>query len=155
MRSKTLYVPDGITLDLSKPGFGHPDGLEIIERHYRLDRRRAPEHGRSNPAYGRRRCGMFHPRAQVWRGLAAGQPATPRTPGGSNSDEPPRQTNGAVECRNTQTGRSADDVDPYRLGPWHDCIGCQRRYRPVHPSERCYDCRPQGNLSGTVDLTGL
>jgi hypothetical protein len=51
MQSKILYVPQGITLDLSEPDFGYPDGREIIERHYQEGRRRHPEHDRSNPAF--------------------------------------------------------------------------------------------------------
>jgi hypothetical protein len=77
-----------------------------------------------------------------------------RSSSGITNQTDAEPANGAVECGNTQTGRSADDVDRYRFGPWHDCVECKRRYRPVHPSQRCYDCRSAGKLSGTVDLTG-
>jgi hypothetical protein len=30
--------------------------------------------------------------------------------------------------------------DPYGLGPWTECAGCHRRYRPAHESSRCYEC---------------
>ena len=31
-----------------------------------------------------------------------------------------------------------------RLGPWGQCGGCGRRYRPIHPGGRCYDCARVG-----------
>ena len=51
MRSIIFYVPEGITLDLSEPGLGHPDGIAILERHYRQSTRTHPEFSRSNPAF--------------------------------------------------------------------------------------------------------
>jgi hypothetical protein len=55
----------------------------------------------------------------------------------------------AGPCRNPAHDQAAvftvtsppDEADPYGLGAWQDCPGCQRRYRPVHPSGFCYECR--------------
>ena len=51
MRSKILYVPEGITLDLSEPDLGHPDGMAILERHYRQGDQAHPQFHRANPAF--------------------------------------------------------------------------------------------------------
>lgn len=51
MRSKIRYVPADIELDLGDPGLGHPDGLEIIKRHYQQSRRPESQYNRDNPAF--------------------------------------------------------------------------------------------------------
>lgn len=51
MRSKILYVPEDIVLDLSKPDLGHPAGLEIIQRHYWQSGKAGLRHNRRNPAF--------------------------------------------------------------------------------------------------------
>jgi hypothetical protein len=49
-----------------------------------------------------------------------------------------------VRWRDPRTGPGHDDADPYGFGAWHDCAGCQRPYRPAHPSGRCHNCRYPG-----------
>ncbi len=51
MRKKILYVPEGITLDLSEPDLGHPDGMAILQRHYRQGAQAHPEFHQGNPAF--------------------------------------------------------------------------------------------------------
>lgn len=51
MRSQILYVPEGIELQLSEPGFGHVNALEILERHHRQGSDYNPEYHRRNPAF--------------------------------------------------------------------------------------------------------
>jgi hypothetical protein len=46
-----LYVPEGIVLDLSQPGLGHPSGRAILERHYRQSDQSRPQYNRRNPAF--------------------------------------------------------------------------------------------------------
>ena len=48
--------------------------------------------------------------------------------------------NDSVECRIPQAS-ARDEADPYGLGEWQSCIGCQSPYRPGHPFGRCYNCR--------------
>lgn len=38
VRKKILYVPDQLELDPSVPDLGHPDGIAILQRHYRQPR---------------------------------------------------------------------------------------------------------------------
>lgn len=51
MRSKILYVPDNIVLDLSEPDLSHPDGLDILQRHYRQSERPSMGFSKANPAF--------------------------------------------------------------------------------------------------------
>lgn len=51
MRSQILYVPAGIILNLDQADLGHPDGRDIIERHYQQGHRPNPEFNRDNPAF--------------------------------------------------------------------------------------------------------
>jgi hypothetical protein len=45
------YVPDNIVLDLSKPDLAHPDGLDILQRHYRQSERPSMGFNHANPAF--------------------------------------------------------------------------------------------------------
>jgi hypothetical protein len=51
MRSLIQHVPTGIILDLSERGLGHPDGREILKRHYRQSEQAHPEFDKGNPAF--------------------------------------------------------------------------------------------------------
>ena len=51
MRKKILYVLDHIVLDLSEPNLGHPNGLDILQRHYRQSERPSMGFNHGNPAF--------------------------------------------------------------------------------------------------------
>jgi hypothetical protein len=51
MRVQILYLPEGIRLDLGEPDLGRPEGLEIIQRHYRQSRKAGSRFDRRNPAF--------------------------------------------------------------------------------------------------------
>jgi hypothetical protein len=48
-------------------------------------------------------------------------------------------TSSSWEAPQPQTALGQPDING--LGAWQVCSGCHRRYRPVHRSGRCYDCR--------------
>lgn len=50
MRKRIRYV-DGSVLNLSEPDLGHPDGLDILQRHYRQSDRPSMGFGAANPAF--------------------------------------------------------------------------------------------------------
>lgn len=51
MRKKIRYEPDRIVLDLSEPDLGHPDGLDILQRHYRQSERPGMGFSKARPAF--------------------------------------------------------------------------------------------------------
>ena len=51
MRAQILYLPEGIEMDLGEPDLGHPEGLEIIQRHYRQSEKSGSRFSRRNPAF--------------------------------------------------------------------------------------------------------
>ena len=51
MRKKIFYVPGSVVLDLSLPDLGSPDGLDILQRHYRQSERRGDGFNRARPAF--------------------------------------------------------------------------------------------------------
>ena len=51
MRKKIRYVPEDIVLDLSEPDLGHPDGLEILQLHYRQSERPGLGFSKAKPAF--------------------------------------------------------------------------------------------------------
>jgi hypothetical protein len=51
MRSAIRYVPGEIELDLAEPDLGHPDGRQILERHYRQSQQSRPAYSRDSPAF--------------------------------------------------------------------------------------------------------
>ena len=51
MREQIRYVPDGIVLDLSEPDTGHPDGLNILQYHYRQSERPNLGFSKAHPAF--------------------------------------------------------------------------------------------------------
>jgi len=51
MRDTIRYVPDGIELHLDEDDLGHPDGLDILQHHYRQSIRRGLGFNGTNPAF--------------------------------------------------------------------------------------------------------
>lgn len=51
MRNTIRYVPDGIELHLDEDDLGHPDGLDILQHHYRQSTRRELGFNGANPAF--------------------------------------------------------------------------------------------------------
>jgi hypothetical protein len=51
VRRKIRYVPGNIVLDLSEPDLGCPDGLDILQHHYRQGARRDLGFTEANPAF--------------------------------------------------------------------------------------------------------
>jgi hypothetical protein len=51
MRDMIRHVPTGIELDLGRADLGHPDGREILGRHYRQSDQAHPEFHGGNPAF--------------------------------------------------------------------------------------------------------
>jgi hypothetical protein len=51
VRRKIRYVPGNIVPDLSEPGLGCPDGLDILQHHYRQGARRDLGISKANPAF--------------------------------------------------------------------------------------------------------
>lgn len=51
MRREIRYVPDDIVLDLAEADLGHPDGLDILERHYRQSEHPDLGFNGANPAF--------------------------------------------------------------------------------------------------------
>ena len=51
MREKILYVPRNVVLDLSLPDLGNPDGLAILQRHYRQSERPVLGFSKARPAF--------------------------------------------------------------------------------------------------------
>jgi hypothetical protein len=51
MRAAIRYVPEAIELDLAEPDLGHPDGHQILERHYHQSNQPRPEFNRHRPAF--------------------------------------------------------------------------------------------------------
>jgi hypothetical protein len=51
MQNQILYTPDQIELDLSRPDLGHPDGLEILKRHYRQSKHPNMGYSKARPAF--------------------------------------------------------------------------------------------------------
>jgi hypothetical protein len=51
VREKIRYELEHIVLDLSEPDLGHPDALEILQRHYRQSDRRAMGFTKAKPAF--------------------------------------------------------------------------------------------------------
>lgn len=51
MQRKIRHVPDNIELDLAEPDLGHPDGLDILQHHYRQSERPGMGHNKANPAF--------------------------------------------------------------------------------------------------------
>jgi hypothetical protein len=100
LRSRILYVPEQIELDLSEAELGHPRGQQIIEEHYREGERRRPNYSRSNPAFvcvahlGGTNPGLFikRIRGQWWAvHYESGECPSQREPA-RMSDEHKRQT---------------------------------------------------------------
>jgi hypothetical protein len=51
MRREIRYEPEGIVLDLGVPGLGHPDGTDILLRHYRQSENPGIRFSKSSPAF--------------------------------------------------------------------------------------------------------
>jgi hypothetical protein len=51
VQRKIRYVADNIELDLAEPDLGHPDGLDILQHHYRQSERPGMGHNKANPAF--------------------------------------------------------------------------------------------------------
>jgi hypothetical protein len=51
VRKQIRYVPDDIVIDLSEPDLGHPDALDILQRHYRQSERPSMGFSQVNPAF--------------------------------------------------------------------------------------------------------
>lgn len=51
VRKQIRYGPEDIVLDLSEPDLGHPDGLEILQRHYRQSERPGMGFSKATPAF--------------------------------------------------------------------------------------------------------
>jgi len=51
VRRQIRYVPDDIVLDMSEPDLGHPDGLDILQRHYRQSENPSLGFNQANPAF--------------------------------------------------------------------------------------------------------
>jgi hypothetical protein len=51
VRKKILYVPDRLELDLSLPDLGNPDGMAVLQRHYRQSEQPRSEFNKDRPAF--------------------------------------------------------------------------------------------------------
>jgi len=51
VRKEILYVPEKVVLDLSLPDLGNPDGLAILQRHYRQSQRPCLGFSKARPAF--------------------------------------------------------------------------------------------------------
>ena len=51
MRNTIRYVPGSIELHLDEDDLGHPDGLDILQHHYRQSTRRELGFNGANPAF--------------------------------------------------------------------------------------------------------
>ena len=51
MRKRIRYVPDDVVLNLSEPDLGHPDGLDILQHHYRQSERPGMGYSKASPAF--------------------------------------------------------------------------------------------------------
>ena len=121
----TYLLPEDLVLDLSEPDLGHPDGLEILQRHYRQSERPGLGFSKATPAFvcltheGRhesRDCTLRKRDGEWWAvHYESGRCGSMRLPG-PMSDEHKRQTE--------YWARAAQDVGlarPARAWPahWH------------------------------------